>query len=780
MQVLDIVVQGLKPFPEQRRLTLGKGHTVLLDPGHPSGSRLQVLAEAVRGLLALEFAPGFVAHVVDTTQPASRVGVTARGDDGKMYRLHHDFRAGSFGLHRSGDGQAFELVSSNPAEIARTLQSAVGLPPRDGFLKLFGSRPGDLPSRRPPPAPAPPPPAPAYSLPPAPAPAPPPPAAMPPPAVPGMMPGMASMMPGMMPGMASMMPGMMPGMASMMPGMMPGMASMMPGMMPGMTMAGAMAPRVLDPATLAQKQKRLAEINDGLNRLNRQKELEFELDGIQHRKFEIDEKIRPLQSLENNVAEAMEALRVHESLANLPPDFLRQLDLFERQKSALKDESKKLDLQAEDALTRAAGMVITPPWQDEVAQYGAGGAVVVLAAAFAAGAFLDPKYQYLGFLHLVGWGAVAWSLWQWLSRLEDRSDIKDSATVLRERKEKAIRHFDLETTTMRRLLAELDASDNADALEELRANVTARDAALTKYKECQKALEAMQRELGPGVSADELATLAARQGALEDELQRISAYASEKDLRDEKATLEKELAEASGTAASAFSPGMGYDPGYGGGGGPGSPGGGRTRGWDEDDEDGRGVAGDPPASHDQAWAGGPTDPWMQGGGDEDPPGDGGYGAPPAPPAPPAAASAVAELLRVASGLAQAPVAELGGRIATRANQYLQGFADRRLGPVAFSPTGEATVTESGRGLPFTSLPPRDQDMVYVAVKLALVEDLAKKRPAPVLLEGWFASLPELKDPLLAKMLAFLGSVTQVIHFCTRPAMADGAEVTVKL
>ncbi|MEW5854648.1 MAG: ABC transporter C-terminal domain-containing protein [Myxococcota bacterium] len=744
MQVVELVVQGIKQFPEQRRIGLGAGNNALLDAKDPSGARLAILADAVRGLLTFDPARSYAERVVDPAAPASRVGATIKGRDGATYRLIHDLKSGAYALHRARpDGSnAFDLVSSNPQEVAQLLKTQLGLPPTDAFVKIFASPAAELPSRR----------------------------AAPMGMVPGMT-GMMTMMPGMVPGMV---PGM-TGMMTMMPGMMPGMAPGMPGM-PG-------APQPPQPGKLnfahlstAEKQQRLAAVKGALKNLKVQQELEFELDGVQRRRFELEEALRPLKGVETAVAEAAEALRVFEHLEKLPPDVLRQLDLYEKQLHALHDDFKKADEEARNALTRAHNLEIPPVYKDKVFLGGLGGTVVALLVAVGGAMASGPGWRYFAFLHLVGLGAVAYSLLQYINLLEERSDLQGNAKGAAEKKEKAQRRFDLDTSNTRRILAEFDIKD-AKELDAFRDQVLQRDEKRRILEEKQRELEAAQAAIGPGAKPEEFAALMSRQADLEAKLQSMGFSGNERDLLEEEKQLEAELGGEAGGAGGT----LGYDRGYG---GPvtsgGGVGGGRLSGYHGDDDEAPYAMVDPDGHGEPRWAVGSGGPPT--GGFPAPGMPGGFGFPPGFAGPPGGgADAVVQMMKAALDLFHLPMEQVGTLLQPRTSQYLTALSDRRYASVTFTDTGDlAAIDAAGKPTPFATMSPQDQDLAYLSVKMTIIETFGRKQPTPAVMDSWFATIPDVKHPLLAKMIQFLGSICQVVHFCPKPTLAEGADPSIQL
>lgn len=783
MQLLEFVVQGLRHVPEQRRITLGPALNALLDPSE-GAPKARVLAAALRGLMSFDPDSTYANDVADPAAAASRVGLMFRGKDGVTYRLVHDLKSGAVMLHKQkADSSGLEPLSTNVQEVFQFLRSGAGLPPSASVRRVLCASGDELPTVR-------------MS------------AAAPNPMtamammsggtagamVPGMMPGM---MPGMVPGM---MPGMMPGMVpGMMPMMMPGMMQMMAGMMPGM-MPGGTTPSMPNPvagagntaaaAALAgvagnqkgfahlspeEKRARLEAVNKALNQLKDQAKLEFELDGLSQKKFDLEERLRPLKKVEAAVAEARTALAPFEDVARVPADMLRQLDSYQRQKAALDDEIKKLDESTLAAQERAATSAVAPIWMDRLFQGGMGAGVGALVVGFGFSAAMEmPSLRYLALLDAVGFGAAALSAFRYIDQREDQAELSSEGALIQEKKDKAQRRFDLDTSNVRKILSEHQVKD-AESLEAFRERLLARQAGLAKLEAIQKDADQAKAALNAEAGPAEMAAVAARLAEIEGRLQGMGFTGNEKDLLVEQAQLRAELGLGDDFG------GPGYESAYPQAGGGGEGGGKKAGGYGDDDDgpaparwapgaDGGGQArwaavGAPPPSGGGSGGGMPVNymmgamPQMMGG-----PTDG-----------------IVQLTKAAQDLFGVPMDKLGALLQARAAQYLTAFSDRRFSNVSFTDKGDAAAVDAqGKISAYATMPAQDQDLVWLAVLLTLVETHVRNQKFPVVVDHWFSSVPDVKHPLICKMLQYLGSLTQVIHFCGKPSLTDGAEPKVNL
>lgn len=143
VQIVEIVIEGLRGFEERARVAFAEGvqrlepaekadtvHAAVLDllypEGHESGLHTLVLPEAAQ----------------------ARVGVTVVGRDGLQYRVLRDVRGGRVSLLAPGEDGALAPLTSQPAEIAQMVTARLGFPQRDVFEGVFWSAKADLPSQR--------------------------------------------------------------------------------------------------------------------------------------------------------------------------------------------------------------------------------------------------------------------------------------------------------------------------------------------------------------------------------------------------------------------------------------------------------------------------------------------------------------------------------------------------------------------------------------------------------------------------------------------------------
>ena len=79
------------------------------------------------------------------------------------------------------------------------------------------------------------------------------------------------------------------------------------------------------------------------------------------------------------------------------------------------------------------------------------------------------------------------------------------------------------------------------------------------------------------------------------------------------------------------------------------------------------------------------------------------------------------------------------------------------------------------------LPGRDLDLMYLALRLTLIEKASANHKLPVVIEDTFNTVLDApKQPLFGRMVKHLGSLTQVIHVSGAGQNASLADVAVTI
>jgi hypothetical protein len=100
----------------------------------------------------------------------------------------------------------------------------------------------------------------------------------------------------------------------------------------------------------------------------------------------------------------------------------------------------------------------------------------------------------------------------------------------------------------------------------------------------------------------------------------------------------------------------------------------------------------------------------------------------------------------------------------RSAQYLKALSDQRYHGIELDSDGKAAALAPGRTVPATELAGKDLDLLYLSIRLTLVEKYSANAKLPVIIEDSFGTvIDQTKQGLLGRMLKHLGSLTQVLH-----------------
>lgn len=151
--------------------------------------------------------------------------------------------------------------------------------------------------------------------------------------------------------------------------------------------------------------------------------------------------------------------------------------------------------------------------------------------------------------------------------------------------------------------------------------------------------------------------------------------------------------------------------------------------------------------------------------------------PPAPAvAPPAAAGDPlrAALERGAAALGGTPAA-VARAIQPRVGQLLPALSGRRFAGCLVDERGNVAVQGGGRTVPPDALAPVDRDLVWVAIKLGVLEQALSRGRTVAFLDDAFAGLPDGARRALAGLLKQLGRSGQIVHATRDPACRQAAD-----
>lgn len=134
------------------------------------------------------------------------------------------------------------------------------------------------------------------------------------------------------------------------------------------------------------------------------------------------------------------------------------------------------------------------------------------------------------------------------------------------------------------------------------------------------------------------------------------------------------------------------------------------------------------------------------------------------------------VLLLGTDLFATDVPTLWSALRDRSVQYFTALTDRRYHGIDVDKEGHATAQAPGRSVAVGELPGKDLDLLYLSIRLTLLEKSSVQSRLPILIEDGFAGVIEpAKQPLFGRMLKHIGTLTQVLHVTgasQNPASAD--------
>jgi len=147
---------------------------------------------------------------------------------------------------------------------------------------------------------------------------------------------------------------------------------------------------------------------------------------------------------------------------------------------------------------------------------------------------------------------------------------------------------------------------------------------------------------------------------------------------------------------------------------------------------------------------------------------------PAPPPAPAGEPLQVLLGQASAELKASPAGVLRG-VQPRISQLLPALSAQRLAGCQADERGNLLVLAAGRSAPLSSLPPADRDLVFLAVKVGLVEQALAGGRTVAFAEDAFAGLAEPARRVVARLLKQMARTGQIVHATSDPVFREAAD-----
>ena len=671
MELVEVVLQGVRGAPTLTRWTFPPGVAVV-----PAGPAELLAVRSAYELLTGDQDGVVGAAMLPESGAQARVAIIVVGRDQRRYRLLWELQSGRRALQVM-NGDKLEVVSTSQAEILQTITAQVGFPQSDALREIFFSFSEDLPSKR---------------L-----------------ANTSEKPGTANKADKPLP------PGFGDGESK--------QADASKPLPPGFG-GGATTSRFAGRPE-GELRARLAEIASRSEGKVDVQALEFEIDGLQKKVFELQARRRPLTDLESNLATLDGQLVRFAHFDALPEDFLERAQRLETIKVEHARELERLDLESENLIQsvghlseevsgvrqRGGARPMQAAAQDPLVKWGLVGGVSAIAVGVLGG-LASESLRWVALLDIPAFGVAVFGGIKLLSGLEEGASTRMKLTRIASERNRALERFSIDKEQIARLLEK-----NQLVFEQLpeltqgyavRYDLLARRALLVAER-----ADLISQGVNIGQLDEEAAKTAERLKTLEDQLQVA---------------------------------GDGYDPEVAE----------LAREADEIERVLRGELGPEVAEAEAA----PTPT-----------------APPPDAAAPIGVDVAFRLVRLASDLLVQSVDDAVTALAPRAGQMAQAFTEGRYTGISGAPKGLNVLDKNGAAIAFGQLPGADRDLVAFALKLAIVESVTKSMGrVPVLIDRVFDLFPVEQAPLFARAMQFLGQSTQVICFTQRRELAGAGTI----
>jgi hypothetical protein len=444
---------------------------------------------------------------------------------------------------------------------------------------------------------------------------------------------------------------------------------------------------------------------DGTRELD---ELQYKLDGVQKRIFDLGGQVREADRLRQELAQAQAAVEAAPSPSKLglPENIAERASKVEVLEKQRDDQLKRLEREREQFLGKSFS--VDPLYRDQafLAAMGVGALTLVLGLA------LGHAWRYLSLLDIPAFGMGAVLAIRWIGEVQANQSLGRRKAHYDEREKQIQDAFENEVLSVKTAMKLLGVESPGELVDIF----AARQVQERQAQEAAQRLAELESNPAVQMAKQQVAEAQAEQSQFEARIGELSSYGRpphviEAEIEELEASIQAALAPPAPAPAPTAAP----------------------------------VTAATPAA---TAPGTPTPPG------EDP---------------------VPRLLDATTDLFGADLATLAGLIAPRAAQYLAALTERRLSTLEIDAKGQAQVGSAQGKQGAGALPPGDRDLVYLAVKVALMEKYAERARLPYLIDDDFSGFPPAQVALIARVLKHLGTRAQVLHLSASPATEAAAD-----
>ncbi len=460
--------------------------------------------------------------------------------------------------------------------------------------------------------------------------------------------------------------------------------------------AGLPAPGPRKPLGPEEARRKLVELRAELARAQAADKLQYRLDGLQSRVFQLEEVIRAGDKIREGVASSEVALVELQPLAEVV-DRLGDVDArvaaFEKAAARRDEALRKLAEERGAAGEPAPGA--TPFWRRAEFWGGVAAGVGAIAVALAGTASGSGGLRYVALLDVPAFGYAGWVALQWVGELEGSEKAGRRRQRAGDRERKVLEQYERDTAEVKGVMKALDLATIPDLRE-----------ALGRLADARAVADEWRHRFAEWESSPEQVKAAEEKEAAQREIDGIeSRLAGEAGgyVRDPR-QVELDIARIEGEQAAPA------------------------------------PAVDAPA-----------------------------------PRPAPAGEPLQVLLGQASAELKASPAGVLRGVQPRVSQLLPALSAQRLAGCQADERGNVLVLAAGKSAPLSSLPPADRDLVFLAVKVGLVEQALAGGRTVAFAEDAFAGLAEPARRVVARLLKQMARTGQIVHATSDPVFREAAD-----
>ncbi|MCB0219561.1 MAG: AAA family ATPase [Chrysiogenetes bacterium] len=498
MQIIELVLQGVGRFAASQKIAFKPGLNVIFGP---NGSGKSTVARCVHSLLYPASAPDGANLIAWESPQLSRAALTFKGSDGAVYRTIRDFVTGGCTLARANpETKKYESVETGEAAVEARLRE-LGAPSPQLFASLFLLHEEALPTGGG-----------------------------------GFGASSAFDVEG---GLASGPSG---------------------GGDEGSFFQGNVHVEAHE-MTADDKRARIELLKNEIDNASKLEEMQFELDGVESKKFEYEDKLRAIHQMEGRIREGREKLAQFSDVLNIDAELEQRLVRFEKtQESHAQDmaqrEQQKIDMGRDLEFDQNS---LEPFFKNPIVLGGVGLTVLSIILGIVGSAADINILRKLILLLPVGMGVAGFGYYLWFERSKKVKAAEEKFQELVTSIDEAHRRFDVDSAMVKGLLQKMGVDDVKEILERIRG--------AKKYKqgvaELESQLEAQRNQPEVKQAIEEMSGLEKRIEELQDQIAQFGGMGMDStQIKIEIDRLEAELAGGGVTNPGLSSPGL-SSPGLG-------------------------------------------------------------------------------------------------------------------------------------------------------------------------------------------------------------------------